>query len=285
MKATHSCGPLGCLDHVHWPAELCYRWGGAPTCPPDRSSTLSLISWLSDPGSCPISLQSCVCPEKNNLPVPYTKLSSSFLPQVCSSFCVSYCYSRRLTLPSREIWDCRDSSEGLLSLQASIRSSKSNDSNDNNHPQWLSWGPAVCTHGAGGLAYTTSHWCHEAGTMTPIFTSEKVKKSPKDIQLENEGASTKPRWVSKAPVSYPAAMPPCSSFICPHNPSLPLPRPPWHFFAPIPASGLSVFQSTLKVAARVIFFKNCSCVLLSCSNIFHSSPVSPQEGINFLCGH
>lgn len=99
----------------------------------------------------------------------------------------------------------------------------------------------------------------EAGVMISTFAPGKKKKSPKDSQLDSEGASTKPGWVSKAhfPLCCHAS---CSSFICPHHPSLPSPRPLRHFPAPSPAPGLSVFQSSLKVAARIIFLKNCLCV-------------------------
>lgn len=109
-------------------------------------------------GSCPISLQSSVYPKKDKLQCLIQNWAPLSFLKFAQLLCL-FLFQGSFVFLS-EIWGCRDSFEGLLFLQASIGSSKSNKSSNNNPCHWLSRESTVRTYSARALLHylTTAPW-------------------------------------------------------------------------------------------------------------------------------
>ena len=141
------CGPPGIIGHARGLQSCASGWD-LPQLVLLIGLTLPLYRWLPDP-----KLLSSYLPELQlKQRTIFAQLSSSFPPEACCSFCVSYSYWSHPILLFRDIWDLRDSFEGFSSLKYQQQQEWQQWQQPSLVP-W--WGSAVCTHSIGGPTHMT----------------------------------------------------------------------------------------------------------------------------------
>lgn len=197
-----------------------------------------------------------MCREKDNFPVTCTKLSSSFLPQACPvSVYLNSIKGVLLFL-----------SERFETIETALRVSSPSKPASGAARVMTVVITTLLSGSQEGLLY--AHTVPGALCTLPPnhslrqdyelhFYFREGKEVAQGPITRDWGCQYQTQGGLKSPSFPPCCHASCSSYICPHNPSLPCPRPLRHFFTSVPTPGLSVFQSTFKVPARGISFKNC----------------------------